>query len=64
MHTSSHLPPTMELLLSVIFFVSSASLAFFQNADLYLGIVAKLVAICAGGATVFMAYVNYKREHR
>ena len=57
-----NLNPILEIILSVCLFASSAFLGFLNNADLVLGLIAKIVAIAAGMSTVVLAYLNYKKN--
>jgi len=56
----SHPNMIISIILSAVLAATSAALGFIGQVDLYLDIFAKLIAIGAGLATIFLAYKNYK----
>lgn len=64
MQSPHNLHPVLEIILSVSLFASSAVLGFLHNADLVLGLIAKLTAIAAGASTVTLAYLNYRKNFK
>ena len=56
----SHPNMLISITLNVMLATISTVLGFTAQVDLYLDIIAKLIAIGAGLATIFLAYKNYK----
>ena len=60
MHPYTPFDPVLGTILMSVLAVASGAFGFLENVDISLGIIAKLVAICAGLISLLVAYQTYQ----